>query len=118
MKSRRLVALIGAFAVAFGALWPLVSAARPRPPAAIPSFICTQSGFQVPHAAPSSPGDAHDKFHCPLCLVTVEATLPLVPPSLTWAMSSEAPLDAPGVSTLHSLFRARPPPSRAPPVRS
>jgi len=118
MKSRRLVALIAAFAVAFGALWPLVSAARPRPPAVIPSFICTQSGFQVPHAAPSSPGDSHDKFHCPLCLVTVEATLPLVPPSPAWVMSSEAPRDVSTVSTLHSLFRPRPPPSRAPPVHS
>ena len=45
--TRRLFALVAAFAVALGALWPLVSAARPTS-VAIPSFICTQSGFQHP----------------------------------------------------------------------
>ena len=65
MSSRRLVALLAALAVTFGALWPLVCAARPKSPA-IPNFICSQSGFQGGHAAPATPGDAQDKFHCPL----------------------------------------------------
>jgi hypothetical protein len=115
MKSRRLVALLAAFAVTFGALWPLVSVARPKSQA-IPNFICTQSGFQDGHAVPAAPGDAQDKFHCPLCVVTVEATLPALPAGPSWTLASITPLDAVAATVPRVCFEARPPPSRAPPL--
>ena len=111
---RRLFALVATFAVAFGALWPLVSVAR-FGPAEVPSVICTQGGFTH---APSSPADHDEKFHCPLCVVSMDVDLPVV------AAHSAAPsalalhaLHAPPAS-LHSLVLARPPPARAPPAFS
>lgn len=115
MSSRRLVALLAALAVTFGALWPLVSAARPKSPA-IPNFICSQSGFQDGHAVPAKPGDVQDKFHCPLCVVTVEATLPALPAGPSWTLVSSAPLAALAPAAPRECFEARPPPSRAPPL--
>ena len=115
MKSRRIVALLAAFAVTFGALWPLVSAARPKSQA-IPNFICSQSGFQDGHAVPATPGDAQDKFHCPLCVVTVEATLPALPAAPPWTLVSSTPAAALAAAVPRACFEARPPPSRAPPL--
>ena len=71
---RRLSALVAAFAVAFGALWPRVSVARPGEPR-VPSFICTQSGFQHPDA----PANENGKFHCPLCVVSMDPALAQLP---------------------------------------
>jgi hypothetical protein len=109
--SRRIFALVAAFAVAFGALWPLVSAARPGP--RIPSFICTQSGFQHPDA---SGGVDDGKFHCPLCIASMDSALPELPPRL----ESHPPADAPRMESFSSsidfAFFAQPPPSRAPPL--
>jgi hypothetical protein len=109
---RHLFALVATFAVAFGALWPLVSAARPGPPR-IPSFICTQSGFQ--HA--DFPGETDDeKFHCPLCIASMDSALPDLAPQV----ESYAPADPARVESFSSsvdfAFFAQPPPSRAPPV--
>ncbi len=115
MTSRRLVALLATFAVAFGALWPLVSVALPKSPA-IPNFICSQSGFTGGHAVPATPGDSQDKFHCPLCVVTVEATLPVLPPAPSWSLVSSAPPEAVAATAPRACFEARPPPSRAPPL--
>jgi len=107
---RRLVALLALFAVAFGALWPLVSAARPRS-VEIPSFICTQSGFQHP----GDPARHDDGFHCPLCVVGMEspppvAVLAAIPVRAGFLAVPEGFVSAPRPS-----FFARPPPSRAPP---
>ena len=107
---RRMFALVAAFAVAFGALWPLVSMARPGPQ--VPSFICTQSGFQHPEA----PGDVDDsKLHCPLCIATMDSALPGLAPQV----EAHAPSDAARVTSFRSsvdfAFFAQPPPSRAPP---
>ncbi len=112
MLSRRAVALAAIFAVAFAALWPLVSAAKPRA-AGVPSFICTQAGG--PHA-PAPGGDAGDDFHCPLCIASAAfiAPSPLVvsPQPLQLEFSGiAAPHDA-----VHDLYVPRPPPSRAPPL--
>jgi hypothetical protein len=114
-SQRRVLALIAIFAIAWGALWPLVSAARPKSQA-IPNFICTQSGFQDGHAVPAAPRDAQDKFHCPLCVVTVEATLPVLPAGPSWILMSSATLTAPVLAAPRACFEARPPPSRAPPL--
>ena len=109
--TRRLFALVAAFAVALGALWPLVSAARPTS-VAIPSFICTQSGFQHPDV----PGDVDDnKFHCPLCVVSMDSAVPVLAPKV----AVHAPCDASRIESFTSsvdfAFFAQPPPSRAPP---
>jgi hypothetical protein len=107
---RRLFALVAAFAVAFGALWPLVSAAQPGP--RIPSFICTQAGFQHPDV----PVDVDEsKFHCPLCIASMDSALPDLPPQV----EAYAPSTVTGAESFRSssdfAFFAQPPPSRAPP---
>jgi len=111
MFRRRLFALIAAFAVAFAALWPLVSAARPRSPD-IPAFICTQSGG-AQH--PGAPADAGDDFHCALCIASAEAIIPVVA-MVHAAPPMHAAVDAlPERSTSHRVFLAQPPPGRGPP---
>jgi hypothetical protein len=105
------MAIVAAFAVAFGALWPLISAARPAGDR-IPNFICTQSGFQHPQI----PGDIDDsKFHCPLCIASMDSALPDLPAQV----QSHAPALAQRVvsftSSVEFAFYAQPPPSRAPP---
>jgi hypothetical protein len=111
--SRRLFAIVAALAVAFGALWPLVSAARPAN-REIPNFICTQSGFQHP----GTPSDADDHFHCPLCVFSMDAALPQLPPGVASCPPGEAPGAASFIASPQRIFLARPPPSRAPPSDS
>ena len=108
--SRRLFALVATFAVASGALWPLVSAAKPGP--RIPNFICTQSGFQHPH----SPADIdNDNFHCPLCVVSMDSALPGMPAHMVAIVPSDASRAIAFRSSVDFAFFAQPPPSRAPP---
>ena len=116
---RRFFALVAVLAIAWGSLWPLVSAAGPKSPE-IPNFICTQAGFQPPHGVtfPVPAPDDHDKFHCPLCVVCADATLPAVAPSPAWIRSADAPLPQPAAAAPHHRYAARPPPSRAPPFFS
>ena len=115
MIRRRFLALVAAFAVAFGALWPLVSAAMPRVPQ-IPVFICTQSG--AGQHAPGAPVDAGADFHCPLCIATSDAIAPSIPAASSFALPLAAVAIAAGHCTPEHVFFARPPPSRAPPVLS
>ncbi len=114
MLRRRIAALIAIFSVAFASLWPLVSLAKPRDPQ-IPVFICTQADG-VHH--PGAPADAGDDFHCPLCIASAQAVIPVVP-----AIHAAPELRAIAIILgRHALpdrvFSARPPPSRAPPVLS
>lgn len=63
-KRRRLIALLTTLAVAWTALWPLVSSAR----ALLghePVMLCHQAGMQVDPSAPAPQG----KPHCPLCIM-------------------------------------------------
>ncbi len=113
-KGRRLFALIAVFAVAFGALWPLVSAARPGPPT-LPNLICTQGGFQHP---PTAPAEQDDKFHCPLCVVSVDSAPPVVAAPAILATASQSPRVFAFVSSSRPAHFARSPPSRAPPSHS
>ena len=108
--SRRLFALVASFAVAFGALWPLVSAAQPGP--RIPSFICSQAGFQHPDA-PNSIDEV--KFHCPLCVVSFDSALPDLQPQAGFHAQADASRIETFRSSLEFVFFAEPPPSRAPP---
>ena len=112
---RPIFALVAAFAVAFGALWPLVSAAMPRAPQ-IPVFMCTQSGGA--QHAPGEPADAGDDFHCPLCIATSDVIVPSIPAASHVALPLVAIALPPGHSTPEHVFYAWPPPSRAPPVLS
>jgi Protein of unknown function (DUF2946) len=111
--SRRLFALVAAFAVAFGALWPLISVAHPGAPT-IPSFICTQSGFQHQDV----PGKHEDKFHCPLCVMTVDSVAPAFAAVTFWIFSSRGERADEIVLSFAPRFLAQPPPSRAPPFDS
>ena len=114
MKTRRrLFALVAAFAVAFGALWPLVSLARFGPPE-IPSVICTQSGFQHPGA----PAPHEDKNHCPLCVMTLDTVVPAFVPQQSSSLASVAVRLPERVASFTPRFLAQAPPSRAPPAFS
>jgi hypothetical protein len=110
---RRIFALAAAFAVAFGSLWPLVSAAMPRSPE-FPQFLCTQSGFQHPGV----PADHDDKFHCPLCVMSVDAAPPAIVAQAALVVVSRVAEVATPDATCHPFPSARPPPSRAPPIGS
>jgi hypothetical protein len=110
---RRFFALVAAFAVGFGALWPLISVAHPGPPS-IPSFICTQSGFQHQDV----PGEHEDKFHCPLCVMTVDSVAPSFVPVTFCTFSSHANPPEEAATSFAPRFLAQPPPSRAPPLHS
>lgn len=105
-------ALLAAFAVAFGALWPLVSVAKPHAPE-VPVFLCTQAGGPVQH--PGTPADAGDEFHCPLCIATTDAIVPAIPAGPAAALPNVAATPEGGAAVPERLFLARPPPSRAPP---
>jgi len=111
MKTRqRLFAVVAIFAVAFGSLWPLVSSAAPRSHG-IPSFVCSQSGFQQP-GAPASP---QHKFHCALCVLGVESPPPAaLSVAIVVRTGIVAPIEA-SVPAEQPSFLVRPPPSRAPP---
>lgn len=113
-RSRRIFALVAAFVVAFGALWPLVCAARPGP-APVPNLICTQGGFQHP---PTAPAEHDDKFHCPLCVVSMDSALPDLAQGALYPVASEARALPAFPPSLHGLLLARPPPARAPPAFS
>lgn len=113
--NRRIFAVVAAFAVAFGALWPLVSAAMPRAPQ-VPVFMCTQAGG-APHA-PGAPADAGDDFHCPLCIATGDVIVPSVPAASSAWLPVAVVAIAPAHSSPEHFFFARPPPSRAPPALS
>jgi hypothetical protein len=112
MLRRRLLALAAIFSIAFGALWPLVSAAKPHDPQ-VPVFLCTQSGVQQ-----HSPATPADDFHCPLCIATAESIVPAVPANHAAPAEHAIAVVAPRLALPDHLFCARPPPSRAPPVLS
>src|ERR1700752_2523705 len=111
VRSRRLFAFIAALAVAWGSLWPLVSAAQPRKTVTL--LVCTQSGFQQHIQVPVDDGGV--QFHCPLCVVPVDVAPPAMPAPHAW-IEVDAVLPAQRfVAAIHREFAARPPPSRAPP---
>ena len=111
MLRRRLVALVAIFSIAFGALWPLVSAAKARS-AEIPSFICTQSGA-AQH--PAEPGHAADDFHCPLCIASADGVVPVVVSAAPVPIAASLALYLPREAVAPLRLSSSPPPSRAPP---
>jgi hypothetical protein len=92
-------------------MWPLVSAAGPKSNT-IPSFICTQSGFQHSNA----PLDGADNFHCPLCVVSVDGAVQALPAAPSWGAVQPIRVAIAVPRVFHPEFTARPPPSHAPPA--
>src|SRR5437868_8142819 len=89
---RRLVAVTAALAVAWTALWPLVSSAKLLASGeAMP--LCHQAGMQVdPSVSPEQPGapGKNAKQHCPLCI-------------MAFYTGTSAPLLAPPASQVATL---------------
>src|SRR5258708_28235866 len=111
---QRAFALVAILSIAWGSLWPLVSAAGPKS-ATIPNLICTQAGFQPHDAALPQLPDDHDKFHCPLCVMCADATLPAIAPSPTWVLAVDRRLLAVAPPAPHPYHHPPPPPRPAPP---
>jgi DUF2946 family protein len=109
---QRLYAFVATLAVAFGALWPLVSQAH-FGPREVPSFICSQAGFH-----PGAPLPHEDKSHCPLCVVGADFTPPAVLQAAAPQAVAVAAVEDAGIAASQPAFLARPPPSRAPPRHS
>ena len=114
MLRRRVAALVALFAVAFAALWPLVSVAKPHA-AGVPRFICTQAGG--PHG-PLPGGDAADDFHCPLCIASGDFIAPSIHVPRVAALPLEMAAIAAPPDSAHDFHTPHPPPSRAPPALS
>lgn len=118
---RRLVAVTTALAVAWTALWPLVSSAKLIASGeAMP--LCHQAGMQVDPSAPTdesgSPPAKFPKQHCPLCVMAFFAgtSMPVVappPPQVAGVAAAE-----PHCAALPSGVETHFPPSRAPPALS
>lgn len=114
---RRAVALAAVLAVAWAALWPLVSSVEGSI-AGEPVPLCHEAGSEVAvdemPAAPT-PGE-HGKAHCPLCIVAfyLAFAAPLPQPAFAFA-AMIATGDRHG-AVLLSRFESPLPPSRAPPL--
>jgi len=120
MTRPRYVAAFTALAIAWTALWPLVSSAwMVANNEAMP--LCHQAGMQVtPDMAPADPVDSHGpparKQHCPLCVMVFLAAFspPVVAPAPPHFDRDSAP--GPHWATLRAGVEIQLPESRAPPV--
>jgi hypothetical protein len=117
---RRLVAIIAMLAVAWTALWPLISSARVIASGeAMP--LCHQAGTQVdPSQSREDGGSPHkeSRQHCPLCIMAFFAgtSMPVVapaPPQLAGTAAREA-----HCAPMPSGVEIQLPQSRAPPALS
>ncbi len=119
-KAQRLVSLAAIVAVAWTALWPLVSSLE----ASIASEampLCHQAGMDVAideaPTKPAAPGE-RGKTHCPLCIMAFYVAFAATPPAPIFVFSTiVATRDRHGVLLL-SRFESPLPPSRAPPLLS
>jgi len=117
---RRLVAATTALAVAWTALWPLVSSAQ-HVAAGEAMPLCHQAGMQVdPDVAPADPAPAKGeaKQHCPLCVMAfyTGTSAPVVAPT-----PPESPTDRarePHCAPVPGGTQTSLPQSRAPPALS
>ena len=109
--------LFATLAVAWTALWPLVSSAHALF-AAEPVELCHQAGTQVaPGEKPMKPGGTEEgKQHCPLCVMAFYGAFE-PPPATAGALHFViAPPCADGCGAQPSTAPRYTPPSRAPPA--
>lgn len=115
-RLRRIVSLLAIFAVAWTALWPLVSSAHAAF-SSEPVMLCHQAGMDVsPDEAPtqsSTPGSG--KTHCPLCIMAFYVAFVATPPVPPFLFSTVVVTADRDHEPLLSRFESRLPPSRAPP---
>lgn len=117
MRARRILALLTAVAVAWTALWPLVSSAHALAMSEeMP--LCHQAGTQVaPGLAPMSPdAPGEPRQHCPLCVMAFLAAFapePVVAADHARHLPDDLPESRPSTAFDLSLQL---PPSRAPPI--
>jgi hypothetical protein len=120
MKRRaRIVSLFTALAVAWMALWPLVSAARVVAGGeAMP--LCHQAGLLVqPGEMPLQPGEpGKARQHCPLCVMAFLAAFE--PPAVVAARASleHHAFTQPHCAALPGAIEVQIPQGRAPPALS
>ncbi len=114
---RRAVALVAVLAVAWVALWPLVSSVEASI-AHEPVPLCHEAGSEVAiddmPAAPS-PGE-HGKAHCPLCIVAFYLAFAAPPPQPAFVFVAMIATGDRHDADLFSRFESPLPPSRAPPL--
>jgi hypothetical protein len=118
-STRRSIAVLLALAIAWTALWPLVSSLHlVAATEAMP--LCHQAGMQVTPdmPAPVDPGTGERKQHCPLCIMAflvafMPPVVPASPPDGLVAAALAMPDSAPRLAAEYSL-----PQSRAPPFAS
>ena len=115
---RRLVASFAIAAIAWTALWPLVSSLEATIASeAMP--LCHQAGMDVgmgeAPTKPAAPGE-RGKTHCPLCIMAFYVAFAATPPAPQFVFSTVvATRDRHGAPLL-SRFESPLPPSRAPPL--
>jgi hypothetical protein len=114
---RRQVAFAAILAIAWSALWPLVSASHALL-AEEPVMLCHQAGSMVaPDEMPQKPdGETQGKVHCPLCIFAFYATpaAPLAVPEP--AVFARATLAIAAQRVVPQDSQLSIPPSRAPPA--
>jgi len=116
-RFRHIVAAIALAAIAWTALWPVVSSAAAAL-SAEGTPLCHQAGMEVglgeAPQQPSQPGKA--KIHCPLCIMALYVAFNATPsaPPFVYAGYVVARF-AHDTAATHS-FRSLLPPSRAPPL--
>ena len=117
---RRLVAAVATLAVAWTALWPLITSARMIVSGeAMP--LCHQAGMMVdPSVSPEEPGSPpkERKQHCPLCIMAFYAgtAMPVIAPAPAQLEGIAA--REPHCAPLPAGIEIHLPQSRAPPALS
>ena len=119
MSTRRpILSAFVALAVAWAALWPLVSGVRAASMDS-PVPLCHQAGSQVDMGEAPVQSDApagEPKFHCPLCVIAFYGAFGpalTVPPLTVWTASVAADIYS---SPLRAGLEVQLPQSRAPPA--
>ena len=116
--ARRLVACLAIAAVAWTALWPLVSSLEASI-ASEPIPLCHQAGMEVAlgeaPTKPAVPGE-RGKTHCPLCIMAFYVAFAAAVPAPAFVFSTVVVTRDRHEAPLFSRFESPLPPSRAPPL--
>ena len=117
-QARRLVSLFAIAAIAWTALWPLVSSLEASL-ASEATPLCHMAGMEVPigeaPANPAAPGE-RGKTHCPLCIMAFHVAFAATPPTPRFVFHTVVVTRDRHDAPLFSRFESPLPPSRAPPA--